>query len=124
MPKHLTETGNQSISGTLSVTGATTLSSLALSTPLPITSGGTGGDTAGAARTALGLGVEQSPTFANLTASGNISATGNITASGVSNTLPNQTAATPDSILTRQLADDRYLVNDNASSIIGLALFL
>jgi hypothetical protein len=75
MPKHLTETGNQTISGTLS-------------------------------------------------ASGNISATGNITASGVSNTLPNQTAATPDSILTRQLADDRYLVNDNASSIIGLALFL
>jgi|688.fasta_scaffold04801_15 hypothetical protein len=50
--------------------------------------------------------------------------TGSITADGVSNTLPNQTAATSASILTRQLADDRYLINDNASSIIGLALFL
>jgi hypothetical protein len=37
---------------------------------LPIASGGTGGATPGAARTALGLGVEQSPTFAGVTANG------------------------------------------------------
>jgi hypothetical protein len=37
-----------------------------LSDPLPITSGGTGGDTAGAARTALGVGSEQAVQFGQI----------------------------------------------------------
>lgn len=42
---------------TLSATGSITGASLALTTPLPLTSGGTGSTTASGARTALGLGT-------------------------------------------------------------------
>lgn len=48
-------------------TGTLSLSSLSLSTPLPLASGGTGGTTAGTARTNLGLGTADTPTFSNLT---------------------------------------------------------
>lgn len=96
-------TGTQTFSGAQAFTGAVSVTDATASTTT----------TTGALKVAGGLGVV-----------GAINAGGSITASGVSNTLPNQTAVTPDSILTRQLADDRYLVNDNASSIIGLALFL
>jgi hypothetical protein len=52
-----------------SIPRSAVLAALPSSAPLPIENGGTGGDTAGAARTKLGLGVEQSPTFAGVTVS-------------------------------------------------------
>jgi len=83
-----------------------------------------------------------------LTVSGNISASGTVTANnlvyntgdqsiagvktfsdnivgnGTANRLPNQTVNTSDSILTLQLADERYYIADNVSSIIGISMFI
>ena len=60
----------------------------------------------------------------NLNIFGNIVTSGHLISSGTSNRLPNQIVNTSDSILTRQLADDRYYINDNASSIIGISMFI
>lgn len=46
--------------------GLGTITAPTFTTPLPITSGGTGGDTAGAARTALGVGSEQAVQFGQI----------------------------------------------------------
>lgn len=70
------------------------------------------------------VGIKTSTPNKTFTVVGEISATSDITTSGTSNRLPNQIADTSDSILTRQLADDRYYINDNASSIIGISMFI
>lgn len=76
-----------------SISNAAVLAALPSTTPLPITSGGTGGDTQSAARTALGLGVEQSPTFAGLDI-GTVGGKLKIPANG-STTVPTITTTTP-----------------------------
>ena len=63
---------------------------------------------AAAGATALGLGATNNVTFNDLTTSGTLTATGNVTLSGVGNTAPSQTASSGASLMTRDLADDRY----------------
>ena len=63
-------------------------------------------------------------TTGNQNISGNLNISGNIVASGISNRLPNQIADTSDSILTKQLADDRYFILNNSSSIIATSIFI
>lgn len=57
-----------------SLTNAT-FNSLTLTTPLAVLQGGTGSTSAASARTALGVGTSDAPTFAGVTASGNFTTT-------------------------------------------------
>jgi hypothetical protein len=72
--------------------------------PSPFASGGT----PGATLTNLGLGAANNVTFSNITASGTLGVTGNATFSGTANLAPSQTADSADSLMTRELSDDRY----------------
>jgi hypothetical protein len=74
-------------SGTLGVTGATTLgattaASLALTTDLPVTEGGTGASTASAARTNLGLGTMSTQDASAVTITGGTFSGTSVTTSG------------------------------------------
>lgn len=65
----LTASSNATVGGTLGVTGALTAASLGLTTPLPVASGGTAGNTAAAARTGLELSSVNNVSFRDVTAS-------------------------------------------------------
>ena len=58
------------------------------------------------------------------TISGAKTFTDGLIGSGVSNRLPNQTITTADSILTQQLADARYFILNDSSSIIATSIFI
>jgi hypothetical protein len=66
------------------------------------------GGTPGATLTNLGLGATNNVTFSNITASGTLGVTGNATFSGTANLAPSQTADSADSLMTRDLSDERY----------------
>jgi hypothetical protein len=75
-PLHALDLGGTVLPQALGTTASPTFAGLTLSSPLSVPNGGTGATTAAAARTALGLGTGDSPTFTSATATNALKTTG------------------------------------------------